>query len=209
MIEKYVKAINCITDIMKGIECVNLSMGASDKEGFAWIATNLDAFKREAIENYNKVISVILRQRQIKLYYVVCEKKDSEFSAVEKHLGIWHKFKDISFVNRSKDFYAKENLRYAYAILDCIKPEQLSILRSGDLVFAKDDGEIVYRLKELAKEKTVFNCFYDSGFILANFRDLWTDGNALVFYSKDKQELNNIKLIAEKKGFSFLSRPTN
>jgi hypothetical protein len=205
MREKYVKAINYITDIMKGIECINLSMGASDRESFTWIANNLDVFKREAIENYNKVISAILQQRQIKLYYVVCEKKDSGFSAVEKYLGIWHKFKDVSLENKSKDFYAKENLRYAYAIWDCIKLEQLSMLCSGDLVFVKNDAEIVYCAKELTKEKTIFNCFYDKGFILANFRDFWTDGNALVFYSKDKQELNNIKLIAEKKGFILLS----
>ena len=199
--KNYEKKINHIINVIKNIECVNLSMGAGNRADFSWIVDNLEVFKKESIESYNAVISSISRQEKGKLYFIVQEQKDAEFSAVEKHLGIWHKFKGLSNESKSKDFYVSKNIRYAYINMDCLEIEQLSMLHCRILVFLKEDSEIDDFLKELTKGKNIFDTFYDKGHLLAEFRDLYTEGNAIIFFSKIKQDINDIIIIAEKEGF--------
>jgi len=203
MKHNYEKEINCVVDPIKKIECVNLSVGANNKEDFSWIANNLELFKKESIENYNRIISSIMLQVQAKLYFIVIEKKETQFSAVEKHLGVWHRFKGVSIDNKSEDFYVNDTLRYSYTRLDNLKLEQISMLCCGELVFLRDDAEIACSLERLLKNRSVFDSFYDKGFILANFRDLWTEGNSLSFYSKDKRYLSKIVHIAQEESFTI------
>lgn len=200
MKKKYDKEANCLMDVVKNIECVNLSVGANNRESFAWILNNFELFQQESIESYNKIICSILHKEKTKLYFIVHDEKDTEFSAVEKHLGIWHRFKGIPINNKSKGFYAN-GIRYAYAELGGFKLEQISILHCGEFVFLKEDIEIDGYMKKLTKEKSVFDAFYDNGYLIARFRNLWTDGNALAFYSKNKQDLTRVAYIAKKERF--------
>lgn len=202
MEEKYIKAITCITDAMKGINCVNLSMGARNKEDFSWIVNNINIFKEEAVRHYNEIILSILNKEKQKLFIVIQEQKDTEFTAVEKHAGIWHQFKGIPSEDKSKDFYLNEKTRYAYAELHEFNVGELSLLQCGDLVFVNNAKEIE-RISEKFKDNGTFDSLYDKGLVLANFRDLWTDGNSLVFYSKNSLNLKKIVSIAQENGFAL------
>lgn len=203
MEEKYIKAITCIIDAMKGIDCVNLSMGARNSEDFTWIVNNINIFKEEAVRHCNKIILSILNKEKLKLFIVIHKQKDTAFTAVEKHAGIWYQFKGIPSEDKSKDFYLNEKTRYAYAELHAFNVGELSLWQCGDLVFANNAKEIE-RISEITKDKSIFDSLYDKGLILANLRDLWTDGNSLVFYSKNQLNLKKIVYIAQENGFTLI-----
>lgn len=194
--QHYEKEINRQIDIIRRIDCVNLSIGANNIEDFAWIENNIELFRQRSIEIYNKIISSIMQQIQMRLYFIIYEEKDFEFTAVERHLGIWHKFKNIPTYKNSKDIYLSNKLRYAYVELDSLSIEQFSILQYGNLVFLENELKISECLEGLIEGKSVFDRFYTKGYLMANFREFWAEGNALVFYSMNKHYLDEITDVA-------------
>lgn len=112
--EYYEKEVNRQIDIVRGIDSVCFSIGANNKEDFARIAHNVDLFKEKSIEIYNRIISSITRKMPGKLYFLVCEEKESEFTAIERRLGIRHKFKNIPVFEKAQDIYLSNNIRYNY-----------------------------------------------------------------------------------------------
>ena len=84
MKEYYEKELNRQIDIVRGIDSVCFSIGANNREDFAWIAHNIDLFKRKSIEVYNSIVSSIIEKMQVKVYFFVSEEKETGFTAIEK-----------------------------------------------------------------------------------------------------------------------------
>lgn len=164
MKEHYEKEINRLTDIERKVSCVNLSMGAENQTDFAWIANNLDVFKRKCIETYSNIFAAIV-QEPLKLYFV---------SEVDGRVSL---------------------------LLDGLTVETLAALKSGIFAFAESEIKIRESLANLSQKKGVFEKLYGAGFLLAAFRDFWSEGNALVFYSSNEEVLDKITRIAQNENF--------
>ena len=65
MKEYYEKELNRQIDIVRGIDSVCFSIGANNREDFAWIAHNIDLFKRKSIEVYNSIVSSIIEKTSV------------------------------------------------------------------------------------------------------------------------------------------------
>ena len=98
-------------------------------------------------------------------------------------------------------YYLSDNRRYSYVSIENLENKDLSVLCNGILVFLSNEIEISRCMENMLKENDVFNCFYNKGYLIAAIRDLWSDGNALTFYSQDTELLNKIFDIAKEHGF--------
>ena len=198
MKEYYEKELNRQIDIVRGIDSVCFSIGANNREDFAWIAHNIDLFKRKSIEVYNSIVSSIIEKMQVKVYFFGCEEKETGFTAIEKYWGIRHKFQNIPVFEKGRDIYLCDNIRYNYMELSCLDVRAVSILQYGTLLFLKDETKISESLKGCMESKSIFGRFYAKGFLIAEFRDYWSEGNSLVFYTSEEHILNEITCLIKK-----------
>lgn len=201
MKQHYEKEINRQIDIIRGIDCVNLSIGANNEEDFAWIENNIEQFKEKSIEVYNRIVSVIMRKLQMKLYFLVYEEKDFEFTTVERHLGIRHRFKNVPIFEKTQDVYLSNKIRYTYIELKSLNTQQFSILQNGTLIFLEDGLKIAECLEGCMESKSIFSRLYSKGYLIANFRNFWSEGNSLVFYALNKHYLEELIYFAKKENF--------
>ena len=201
LIQHYEKEINRQIDIIRGIDCVNLSIGANNIEDFAWIENNIEQFKERSLEVYNRIVSFMMGKLQMKLYFLVYEEKDFEFTAVEKHLGIRHRFKNISLFKKTQDVYLSNKIRYTYIELRNLNTELFSILQYGTLIFLEDGLKIAECLEGCMESKNIFSRLYSKGYLIANFRNFWSEGNSLVFYALNKHCLDELIYFAKKDNF--------
>lgn len=202
----YDKEFNYHIDPVKKIESLTLSLGANNQEDFAWIVENLSLFKKESAETYEKIIISYLSQEKAALYFIIQENKDSAFTAVEKHLGIWKNYKDFPIENKSKDFFLKDNYRYAHALLNNLKVENMQLFGStlGFFLLINKDVKFYENINYTDDYKDIFEYLYSIDYLIATFRDLWTEGNSLTFYSKNHQKLEKIVNIAKENDFKIL-----
>lgn len=201
MKQHYEKEINRQTDIVRGIDCVNFSIGANNIEDFAWVENNIDLFREKSVEFYNKIVSFIMQKLQLKLYFLVYEEKDFKFTATEKYLGIRHRFKNIPMLEKTQDVYLCDKVRYTYIEISGLDIEQFSILPYGMLIFLENELKIADCLEGCMESKSIFDRFYTKGYLIANFRNFWSEGNSLVFYTLNKYLLDEITCFAKKEQF--------
>ena len=200
----YDKEFNYHIDPVKKIESLTLSLGANNQEDFAWIVENLSFFKKESAEIYENIMVPYISQEKAALYFIIQENKNSTFTAVEKHLGIWKNYEDFPIENKSKDFFLKDNYRYAHALLNSFKMENMQLFGSALGFFLLTNRDVIFyeNVNYTDDYKDIFECLYSTGYLMATFRDLWTEGNSLTFYSKKHHELEKIANIAKENGFS-------
>ncbi len=137
---------------------------------------------------------------QCKVYYILYEEKETNFTLTEKYLGIWKNFNKTQ-KQMTQTYYLSDNKRYSYISAENLGNKDLSFLCNGIFVFLSSEIEINHCMENLLKEKDVFNCFYNKGYLVAGIRDLWSDGNALAFYLQNTELLNQIYNIAKEHGF--------
>ncbi len=198
--KNYEKEVTQIIDAVKNVACVNCSIGALNRLQFSWIINNLEQFKKESIINYYEIIASVVKFFQGKAYYIIYEEKDVKFTLTEKHLGVWKNFNKMQ-KQMPPTYYLSDNRRYSYVSIENLENKDLSVLCNGILVFLSNEIEISRCMENMLKENDVFNCFYNKGYLIAAIRDLWSDGNALTFYSQDTELLNKIFDIAKEHGF--------
>jgi len=197
----YDKEINYNVHHLKKLPCVTLSSGANDESGFAWIVNNLSVFKKESAEAYNKIISAYLDREKADLYFVIEETKDFAFTAVERHLGSWKKYKEFKIENKSNDYYLSDNHRYAYALLNGFEAENMPMYHEGTFVFVSRELNPLHNIIDHNSYKDMFDCLYAMGRLTFLVSDYWTEGNSLTFYSKSNQDIATIVDIAKDVGF--------
>ena len=200
MEKNYEKEVVRIIDAVKNVDCVNCSIGALNRLQFSWIINNLEQFKKESIIYYCKIIASVVKFFQGEAYYIIYEEKDVKFTLTEKHLGVWKNFNKMK-KQMPPTYYLSDNKRYSYVSIENLENKDLSVLCNGILVFLSNEIEINRCMENMLKENDVFNCFYNEGYLIAAIRDLWSDGNALTFYSQDTELLNKIFDIAKEHGF--------
>ncbi|QVK19263.1 hypothetical protein KHQ81_06065 [Mycoplasmatota bacterium] len=199
----YQKEINQHIDLSKNIDCLSLSIGANNKEEFSWIVENISAFKKESMEAYNSVIEKYKSKEHKKMYIIVEQKKDINFSSVEKHLGLWNKYKQIPLDYKSEDFYISESHRYAFAKVRNIGFHHIPLLRNETITLARNDDMLLASLNNF-NGGDLFRFFYKEKYVVLIVRDLGCEGNALTFFSQEKQELNKIYNLAKENAFQDL-----
>ena len=201
----YEKEFNYNNHPAKKIKCLTLSLGANNQEDFAWILNNSSVFEKESIETYEKIITSYLSREKADLYFIIQENKDSAFTTVEKHLGIWKNYKDLPIENKSKDFFLKDNYRYAYALLNNFKVENMQLFGSprGFFLLVNRDIKFYENINYTDDYKDIFEYLYSMGYLIATFRNLWAEGNSLTFYSTNHQELEKIVSIAKDDDFKM------
>lgn len=199
MEEHYEKEVNRQIDIVRGIDCVHFSIGANNREDFAWIAHNMDLFKEKSVGIYNKILSSIIKKRRLKLYFFVYEEKESGFTATERRLGIKHSFHPL--FERDRDVCLSNTIRYNYIELSGLNVGLIPVLPRGILLFSEDGSEISERLEGCTETKDIFDRFYAKGHFIAEFEDFWSEGNSLTFYAADRHFLDELTCFAGEEGF--------
>lgn len=199
----YAMEINHNTDVEKKIESVTLSIGADNKNDFSCITENITAFKERSMQIYEDIFLEYLEYRKMALYFMIQEKNDTAFSATEKHLGIWNKYKDFHAEDKSEDIYLNKNFRYAYAKLNRFKVENIRVLCSGFFLILDRELQPLQEIGMFREIKDLFWYFYDKGHMIFKLKDMWNEGNSIIVYSKNITEVDRFVDIAKRKDFSI------
>ena len=199
----YVKEFNHTVDILKSIACVNLSIGASNKLEYSWICQNYDKFLMESIENYNNILKEYLRFFNKKLFLAVLDHRDTPLSMFERKKGYWYGSDNIrGFARTFDDIYLDKYSRLAIAELDSIEYSNITYIEKG-LLIANDTKFDLPRMSDITTDG-VFDALYSNGYTLIKFKNLYSEGNAIVCYSKHSDTLSQICSIAENHDFRYI-----
>ena len=76
----------------------------------------------------------------------------------------------------------------------------VSVLQYGILLFLKDEVKISESLEGCIQTGNIFDRFYAKGYLIAEFRDFWAEGNSLVFYASKEHILKEVTFLAKKEG---------
>lgn len=197
----YQKEINEIIDVVTNLECLNLSIGANNQDEFFWINNNYDFFKKESIETYNQIINIYKNKAKKNLFFIIDQKKDYDYTLVEKHLGIGNKYKEETADFYFKTIYLANNYRFGYATIDDIKPQNFSYLSNKILFFSENDASFLEKIKNVHNKTDIFKILYNIGYTIFVPHDFYSEGNSLTFYSKNKESLTTISTISKRFDF--------
>lgn len=201
----YVKEFNHTIDILKSIECVNLSIGASNKLDYSWICKNYDKFLMESIESYNNILKEYLNSFNKKLFIAILDQRDMPLSMFERKKGYWYGSDNIrGFVRTFEDICLDEYSRLAIAEIDGIEYSNISYIEKG-LLIANDTKFDLPRMSDITTDG-VFDALYSNGYTLIKFKNLYSEGNAIVCYSKHSDTLSQICSIAENHDFKCIKK---
>lgn len=200
MNKQYVLEMNYHEDINRNIDCLTLSIGANSIEQFEWIENNLLEFKNRSMKAYNVVLQKYKQLKEECLYLVISEKKEKSFSLMERYLGLFHKYKEMIKQNKEVDVYLDETIRMNFFNVDKLNNLSLPSCAEVILIFSTEK-----RMKEIFQEfnsrMELFDFFYNSGNVIIEVNDFFSEGNSLTFFSKEKKDLELIIACAREEGF--------
>lgn len=195
--------MNFNEDFDRKVKCLTLSNGANVAREYKWIVDNFDEFRKRSIFLYNNVIKHIEKKLKTKLFLIVNEENEYEFSNVNKHFGIWHKYRDYNLSSEYDDIYVNNRRRLNYKKLNELKDSEMPVYTNEMFIMSAFD-DIKGFLERINPNTSVFDYFYSCGSVIVEMRDLYSEGNALDFYSKKEDDLNLIFECAKAEGFVLL-----